>query len=282
MRSIRKWLTQALLLALVLMTCPARAHDDDLSLKRLRDRPASARDAVTHLLHRAGIARAEGRLPEAEALLDRAWRRAPESPAVARCRAQLALDLDRPADALAALAVADSDARVPWLRADALARLGRTREAASLMDSMLARTPESRPEQVLARVALALARPEEGAAAALVHLDAGLRRRPGAWELIARALDLELAAGRHDAALARVDRLLVFSPERPTLLERRGDILAAAGRTYEAREAWSRALEAIEDRGLRREAEREFAQALRARLAEPEGSGSTPASGAPR
>src|SRR2546423_1821416 len=81
---------------------------------------------------------------------------------------------------------------------------------------------------------------------AIAQLDRGLARWPGAWPLVSRALDLERAAGRYDAALARLDALSATSPARPELLAMRGDVLAAAGRRLEAGEAWSIALEVLQ------------------------------------
>lgn len=267
-------------LAGLLLASSAAAHDDEVTLERLNRKPASAREAVELLLHRAGIMRAERRLAEAEALLDQVAALDPSSPGLARARAQVALDRDRPDATLRALdACPDtslaSDPRVPWLRADALVRLTRLDEAARVMDQAIARFGFARPEQALERARVAEQRPDEGAAGALVHLDAALARWPGAWVLASHAVDLELSLGRDDAALARVDALLAAAPGRTALLARRGEVLAAAGRGLEAREAWSIALETLESRGLTRAADRESAARLRAALAQPLTNGGT-------
>ena len=273
--------TAGAVLAVIAVVVPAAAHDDELMLERLRRPAASAREAVEHLLHRAAIERAEGHLVEAGESLDQVEALAPGSAALARARAQLALDRAQPAEALRVLdacsdPVLAGDPRVPWLRAEALVRLARFDDAARFMDDGLARYGPTRPEQILARAHVAEQRTGEGAAGALVHLDAGLARWPGAWELAARALDLEMSLGRYDAALARIDALLAAAPERIMLLERRGDVLAAAGRDLEAREAWSLALGTLESRGLVHAADRELAARLHAALAQPMPAGGRP------
>ncbi len=160
-------------LAGLLLASSAAAHDDEVTLERLNRKPASAREAVELLLHRAGIMRAERRLAEAEALLDQVAALDPSSPGLARARAQVALDRDRPDATLRALdACPDtslaSDPRVPWLRADAFVRLGRLDEAARVMDQAIARFGFARPEQALERARVAEQRPDEGGA-------------PGSW-----------------------------------------------------------------------------------------------------
>lgn len=252
---------------LLMMGRSAAAHDDAVSQRQLaRERAA---DPVALLLHQAGIARAEGRYLEAAALLDSASHRAPDSATLARCRAQLALDQDHPGAALRALERADDDARVPWLRADALTRLGRLDDAAAVMDAAIAHAGYTQREQVLARADVARRRASEGDAAAVAQLDAGLRRWPGAWELASRALDLEVGMGRASAALARIAALSAHSPARIELTVRQGDLLAGMGRALEAREAWTLALEALESRGMRGTSDQALANRLRAALQVP-------------
>ena len=51
---------------------------------------------------------------------------------------------------------------------------------------------------------------------------------------------------RYDAALARLERIAAQSPRKERWLARRGEILRQAGRTAESREAFGKALEAIQ------------------------------------
>lgn len=247
------------------------AHDDELS--RLHRPAAVTRHArVTWLLHEAGVARAEGRFVEAAARLDSVAALSPAEPALARCRAQLALDLGRANEALAALgpvATTPEDPRVMWLRVEALSRLEHFDEAAALADLVLARRDGARIEQVLLRAQIAEQRSEERAAGALRVIDTGLSRWPGAWPLVERALALEQVMGRHDAALARLDALRAAGHDGPVWLARRGDVLAQAQLMWEARAAWSEALAALEQRSARSAADRALLSELRTRLSEP-------------
>jgi predicted Zn-dependent protease len=79
---------------------------------------------------------------------------------------------------------------------------------------------------------------------ALAGLDQGLTLLGPVPAFVQEAIDIEVAAGRYDAALARLDR----DPATATQalwLATRGDILARAGRTADARSAYLRALTSI-------------------------------------
>ena len=247
------------------------AHDDGVTLRALAGRLARDESPAGALLLRAEIERADGRFAEATADLDRAERLEPNSAALARCRAALAWDLSRPDAVLRALdACTDpalaADPRVPWMRAGALRALGRVDEAAATMDTALARGEEATAEHYLARSRLAEMLPGERGAGAIAVLEAGLARWPRAWNLASRCVDLEAAAGRYDAALARLDQELAAAQRPERLLAQRGDLLARAGRPWEAREAWTQALAGLEAQGARDAASRELEAKLRASL----------------
>lgn len=262
------------LMALALSAPLAAAHDDDVTLQRLGESLERGDRPVDRLLLRAEIERADRHWAAAEADLDRAERLAPGLAALARCRAALALDRGLPEAALRALdgcrdPELASDPRVPWLRADALLSVGRVEAAASVMDEALAANEKVSPERYLARAALADRRPSEGTEGAIKHLEAGLARWPGAWSLVSRLVDLEIGLKRYDQALARLDALLPRM-ERPEWLQaRRGDVLALAGREWEAREVWTTALAGLEARPVMDAAAREMAGRLRASLSSP-------------
>ncbi|MCE9626814.1 MAG: tetratricopeptide repeat protein, partial [Candidatus Eisenbacteria bacterium] len=249
----------------------ASAHDDELSRMH---RPA-ARDhheQVTQWLHEAGIARAEGRWVQASTLLDSVAALAPHEPALARCRAQLALDQGQPASALAALGphtARERDPRVLELRVEALARLDRFHEAALLADTLLAARSGVRIEHVLLRARIALECPAEGATGAIRVLDAGLARWPGAWPLVERAIELEQSLGRFDAALARLDALRGERAADAVWLARRGDVLASARRPWEARAAWTDALAQLAHHRTVSAADRALEARLHTRLSDP-------------
>ena len=81
---------------------------------------------------------------------------------------------------------------------------------------------------------------------ALQGLDEGLERLGQPITLLLYAIDLELELGRHDAALARLDRIASRADRKETWLVRRGEILEQAGRPAEARAAYVAAIEAVQ------------------------------------
>jgi predicted Zn-dependent protease len=252
----------------------ASAHDDAVTLQRLGSALARGDEPAARLLLRAEIERADGNWTAAEKDLARAARLVPGSAPLARCRAALALDRGRPADALRDLdACGDpelsTDPRVPWLRADALLRLARLDDAARVMDAALTHDAELTPERFLARASLAERRPGEGASGAIAILASGLAHWPGAWTLLDRLVDLEVGLGRLDDALARLDAFMSRVQRPEWVLMRRGDVLALAGREWEAREAWTTALDGLEARPVMDASAREMAGRLRASLSAP-------------
>lgn len=268
----RVWSTGVLRIGiLILATGRAVAHDDDVTLRSIDRRVASHQALAGDLLLRAEIERAEGRVVDAAADLDRASLLIPDSGALARCRAALALDVGRPEEALEALdACPDpalaTDPRLPWMRAEALQRLGRLDAAAVVMDSALAQGRHASAEHYLARARLAEERRGEGAPGAIAVLERGLAHWPQAWNLASRLVDLEAAAGNYDAALERLDGVARLAPNPERLLAQRGDLLERAGRPWEAREAWTAALAGLEARGAKDAASRELGSRLRASL----------------
>lgn len=249
----------------------AVAHDDDVTLRSIDRKLASHEAPVTELLLRAEIERAEGRWADAAADLERAALRIPDSGALARCRAALALDMGRPEEALRVLdACPDpalaADPRIPWMRAEAMRQLGRLDAAATVMDSALARGQHATAEHFLARARLAEQRAGEGLRGAIAVLEHGLARWPSAWNLASRLVDLEVATGDYDAALARLDGVVALAPNPERLLAQRGDLLERAGRPWEAREAWTAALAGLASRGAKDAASRELESRLRASL----------------
>jgi len=81
---------------------------------------------------------------------------------------------------------------------------------------------------------------------AIRGLEAGLRKIGPAVPILLALLDLELEAGRIEAALGRVDAVAASSDRQDLWMVRRGEIYARAGRTREARQAYAGALASIE------------------------------------
>jgi tetratricopeptide (TPR) repeat protein len=129
-------------------------------------------------------------------------------------------------------------------RSRVLLTLGQNIDAAADLSKAIAASPTPDPDFYLQRAeALFRAKPpriEE----ALRGLDEGMLKL-GAPVLALAAVDLELTRLNYDAALERLDRIASASARPESWLVRRGDILSAAGRTGEGRQAFSEALEAI-------------------------------------
>lgn len=238
-----------LLLAVGFALATAQAHPEiEAAIARLNAQIAAApRDAELYLQRGELYARHEvWDLAEANYLL--AAELAPEHPRLARQRGALALATGRAAearaqfDAVLARDAGDAEARV--LRARAHAALGSRDAAARDLTAALALIAQPPPELFLERAALL------APAEAIRSLDEGIERLGPAVSLQLRALALEEALGRCDAALRRLDALAAQSERRETWLKRRGDVFARAGRDGEARAAYAaarRALAALPD-----------------------------------
>ena len=277
--ALRRWLITWVLVGLA--ATPAYAHDDAVTIPRLSEALKRGDHPADRLLLRAELERGDRLWAAAKRDLDRAARLVPGSAALARCRAALALDRDRPREALSALADCTDpeltrDPRVPWQRVEALTRLGRLDEAAAVADQALSDPQAGTPERYLVRASLAERRPGEGAPGAVTILAAALERWPATWNLLSRLVDLDVGLERYDDALARIDEVLSRVQRPEGLLERRGQVLALAGREWEAREAWTTALEGLEARPVMNAAARQLAGRLRASLAAPLENGGPP------
>ena len=233
------------LVLLALFSAVARAHPgtevaiEDLT-ELIRAAPATAelhvRRALCYVEH--------ARWAEAQADLDRAAAITPRLPDLALARAEYHAARGEFAAAISALEPAvrerPKDPALLTVRARALAALGRRVEAAADFRCALAALPEPKPELWL-EANRVIADP----AAALADLDLGIRRLGPAPGLVERALELELALHRTDAALARLARLALTAERPEFFLKRQGDILRASGRATEARTAYGAALAAI-------------------------------------
>jgi len=130
-------------------------------------------------------------------------------------------------------------------RARALARLGDSQAAANDLTAAIAASPRPRPEYFIERARALVTGGEARIGEALRGLDEGIERLGPLVTLQLVAIELELARRAHDAALARVDRLVAASPRKEPWLLRRGETLEQAGRLPEARLAYAAALEAL-------------------------------------
>ena len=235
----------------ILALFPRPAHEDlEIQIARVTREIAAEPKRADLYLQRGELHRAHGDWASAKA--DYARARAAE-PGLAETDLALGRMWLAAGDAAQARAAADRflacrkdhpDGLV--IRGRALIALGRRLEGAAELDRALERAPSPNPDVVLDRSQALRAEGPAHREEALRGLDEGIRKLGPVVTLVAPAIDLELELGRVEAALSRVDGLAARSERKDPWLARRGEILRAAGRTVEAREAFRAALSAIE------------------------------------
>ena len=259
----------------IVLAGAAFAHGDlhgqiEGATAQIRQRP----DDAALYLKRAELYRLHGEPTLSAADYDRSARLDPGLAGVHLGRGKLLLETGQPADAARELDLyLDRHPRhVEALvtRARANAQRGNPSAAASDYASAIRHSPTPEPEHYLEYARVLASNGGEGPEAALAAVDAGMAKLGPLPVLGLYAVDLLVERARFDEALARVEILGAGAARREPWLERRGDILALAGREAQAREAWSAALAAIAAlpahiRGNRATAEREAR--LRGRLA---------------
>jgi predicted Zn-dependent protease len=107
-------------------------------------------------------------------------------------------------------------------------------------------TTESRPELYLERAQTLVAEGGPYIKEALQGLDEGIRKLGQLVTLELNAIDIEVTQKQYDGAITRLDAIAAKSPRKETWLARKGDILQLAGRTDDARTAFTAALQAME------------------------------------
>lgn len=229
----------------VAATVPAGAHGPlheqiaDLSA-RIAQEP---RNAALYL-RRGELYGLHGDCDAALADLDRAARLAPDLAAVDLARGRTLLRAGRLAPAKEALdrfLAREPDHREANVtRARVLVKLGDYRSAVRDYGRALVGWERPEPEHYVERAqAFAALGDLEQAVRAL---DEGIAKLGPIVSLQIPAIDFELAAGRMEAALARVDAIASRSPRPEPWLARRGEILERSGRAAEARRAYEAAL----------------------------------------
>lgn len=197
------------------------------TLARL-DREIAAAPADASLwTRRAEALRLAARTEESLDAIDRARELGLEAPAADRERGATLIAAGRVADAEAALRnardAAPNDPAVLLAHARALTGLGRYRDAAETYDRLVALVPRANPDVHLERVRAHAANGAiEAALAAVEEATARLGRVPAIEQA---GLDLELRAGRVDAALVRLDRMAQASPSDAGLRRQRAQVL---------------------------------------------------------
>lgn len=134
------------------------------------------------------------------------------------------------------------------VRGRALETLGRHRSAADAytraIDGIVEGHP--RPDDYLERARALQAAGHGYRDEAIRGLDEGIVRLGSPITLLRLAIELELEAGRIDAALARLDLIADGAARKERWLTERADILVGANRTAEALDAYRAAMTAVE------------------------------------
>jgi len=229
----------------------AMAHGDlHERIEEVTARIARSPDQAALYLERATLHAAHEEWAEAAADYDRAEaRHAPPIP-VWLGRGKLQLATGHPAEACATLdrLLAREPGHVDALvtRARAKAALKDARGAAADFTAAIAASARPEPEYFLERASVLAATTPPQWDEAIRGLEDGLRQLgPDVATLQLAALDLEIKAGRLEAALVRIEAAATGTRRPEAWLVRRAEVLAMAGRHHEAAASCHAALAAI-------------------------------------
>ena len=213
---------------------------------KIQQAPANS----TLFLARAKLYAAHEDPARAYADFDRAEALGADPAAVAPGRAKLHLTTGRYAEACRSLddLLRHDPRQVEALIIRARARAGLHDAAGSAADytAAIMASPHPEPEYYLERAEVLNRTTPPQTDAAIRGLDEGLARLgKGIVTLQLAALNLEIQAGREEAALTRIDAAAASAPRKELWLSRRGDLLAGAGRPAEARQSYQEALKCL-------------------------------------
>lgn len=205
---------------------------------------------ATLYFRRAEMRRLHQEWTEAEDDYRKAATLNPQLAAVRLGRATLRFDCGHAAEAekLATeyLAEAPGQSDGLLLRARARAAQGRVDEAARDYDDSLASLSAATPDVYLERAALLANAMPPRRGDAVRGLEEGLRRLGPLLTLQEKAVDLEVADGQLDAALARIEDVLTAQPRHLEWLAKKWRLLVSAGRADAAAAARAATLSALE------------------------------------
>jgi tetratricopeptide (TPR) repeat protein len=254
------WPVAVLALPLVAMlilgagAAPAWAHGDlarNIAEVTAHLRAELARPVDGHLrakihLERGELYRLHREFSRAARDYDAAERYEPGLQAIPLARARMWLESGRPVASRRVLerflASHPGHAEALTLHARVLVALGRGARAVQALDQALRELTQPEPDHYLARADILAGLGRRHLPRALMGLDEGITRMGPLVSLDERAIDLEVALGRHDQALARIDRQAAATIRKDVWLARRADVLDRAGRTDDARQARREAL----------------------------------------
>ncbi|MEQ1748586.1 MAG: hypothetical protein ABL974_04145 [Prosthecobacter sp.] len=121
-------------------------------------------------------------------------------------------------------------------RARALVQLKEHTAALADYRAALIKTPNAEPDLVQEVVEALTAQQQNEEAADLLEIH--LKRLGNSPGLVMKALELEVALGRYDAALTRVDVMQQTAPRPEPWMAKRASVLAQAGRIRESHAGW--------------------------------------------
>jgi tetratricopeptide (TPR) repeat protein len=140
-------------------------------------------------------------------------------------------------------------------RARLLVKLGQSLAAAADYDKVIAGLENPTPEYYLERAKALVSAGPPHIPRALAGVDEGIERLGPIFTLVDFAIDIELTLHRFERALGRLDEIRTsIAPER--WFYRRGVILSLWGRTDEAQESYSVALQSFRAAPVRRQSTR--------------------------
>ena len=213
---------------------------------------AASPEAAEPLLRRADLQRRAGDWGAALADLRQAALRAPNLPALELLRARIYLDRGDPEGSLPPLArlLLALPCHVAALvqQGHALRALERPLDAAGSYAAAAGCGGLADPQLVMDHAGALLDAGEIHTGAALATLDRGIEALGSVPALVRRAVEIEVAAGRLDAACARVDRQLIHTPSSPDWHARRAELQRAALHPEAARTSYEEALRLLRAR----------------------------------
>ena len=238
------------MLAIATLTRVAFAHGDlHEQIVKVTTQIQKSPDSADLYLKRAELNRLHEAWPAAAADYDRAEKLAPTAVGIHLGRGKMLLATGHLDDAKAALDkyIAGKPEHIDGLVTRARVEALRKKPLAAADDfaRAIALAPRPEPEFYLERAQALAAAGDDHLPGALRCLDDGTAKLGNLPTLGLYAIDLELRRKNFDAALTRLDTLSAGSPRKEAWLERRGDILTAAGRLDEARQSYLGAQEAI-------------------------------------
>ena len=251
MRSSALALLAAASLTAALAAPPASAHESEgEALAHLDLALAVAPRDAALWLRRAALERSLGDLERGSADLEHACALGLAPALAERERGALARAGGRLVDAEGHLRrareLAPADGETLVAHAETLALLGRWREAADAYARAIQLAPGAGPDLHLARVRALAAGGDATLREALRALDEADAKFGPVPALVQEGVALELRAGRSDAALARLGRLPALVRRRESWLVQRAEILEHAGRSDQAIAEYSAALASLE------------------------------------